>query len=119
MKRPKPNLYIRILNIVSLIIITGSFITAFVTWSSIPNQIPIHFNIAGQVDGYGDKNGIFIILGMGLFFYIIISIFQLIVKHSYSKFRTKEENRAIIYQITLSIFVTIKFFMVTVALRTK
>lgn len=114
MKRSKPNLYIRILNLVSLVIIAGSFITVFIMWNSIPSQVPIHFNVAGQVDKYGDKNGIWILLGMGLFLYILISIFQLIVKHSYAKFKTKEENREIVYQITLSMFVTIKFFMVTV-----
>ena len=108
MKRPKPNLYIRILNIVSFVIIAGSFVTVFVMWNSIPNQIPTHFNIAGQIDEYGDKIGIFVILCMGLFFYIFISILYLIVKSLYSKFKVKEENRETVYQIFLGMIVTIK-----------
>src|SRR5258708_33392444 len=31
------------------------FIVAIMSWSSVPAQIPIHWDISGQVDAYGSK----------------------------------------------------------------
>jgi uncharacterized membrane protein len=36
-------------------VIAAMFITAAVRWSSVPDRIPIHWNAAGEVDGYGGK----------------------------------------------------------------
>lgn len=38
-----------------LAIIAGMFILAAVRWGSVPDQIPVHWNAAGEVDGYGGK----------------------------------------------------------------
>jgi uncharacterized membrane protein len=41
--------------IVQLGIIAAMFIAAGVRWGSVPDRIPVHWNSAGQVDGYGGK----------------------------------------------------------------
>jgi uncharacterized membrane protein len=41
--------------ILQLVIIAAMFIVAAVRWGSVPDQIPVHWNAAGQVDGYGGK----------------------------------------------------------------
>lgn len=41
--------------IITGLIILIPFIWGLITYTSLPNQIPIHFNIAGDVDGYGPK----------------------------------------------------------------
>jgi uncharacterized membrane protein len=38
-----------------LVVIAAMFVTAAVRWPSVPDQIPIHWNISGEVDGYGGK----------------------------------------------------------------
>jgi immunity protein, SdpI family len=38
-----------------LAIIAGMFILAAVRWGAVPDQIPVHWNAAGEVDGYGGK----------------------------------------------------------------
>lgn len=38
-----------------LVLIAAMFVLAAVTWSSAPDRIPTHWNIHGQVDGYGGK----------------------------------------------------------------
>ncbi|HYK65384.1 MAG TPA: DUF1648 domain-containing protein [Patescibacteria group bacterium] len=40
----------------SLALIVAMFALAMVTWPSAPARIPIHWNISGQVDGYGSKS---------------------------------------------------------------
>ncbi len=41
--------------IVQAVILIGMFIVAAVAWASAPDRIPIHWNAAGEVDGYGGK----------------------------------------------------------------
>jgi uncharacterized membrane protein len=41
--------------IVQLAIIAAMFTTAAVRWGSVPDRIPIHWNAAGEVDGYGGR----------------------------------------------------------------
>lgn len=41
--------------IVQLVILAAMFVVAAVAWGSAPDKIPIHWNAAGQVDGYGGK----------------------------------------------------------------
>ncbi len=38
-----------------LLLILGMLIIAAFTWSTAPDLIPIHWNLAGEVDGYGGK----------------------------------------------------------------
>ncbi|WP_298863890.1 SdpI family protein [uncultured Gimesia sp.] len=38
-----------------LLLIVGMFIMAAFTWSSAPDQIPVHWNLSGEVDRYGGK----------------------------------------------------------------
>jgi len=38
-----------------LLLITGMFVVAAVTWSVVPDRIPVHWNLAGEVDRYGGK----------------------------------------------------------------
>ena len=38
-----------------LLIIAVQFIIALATYPFLPNTVPIHWNAAGQVDGYGPK----------------------------------------------------------------
>ncbi len=106
MKRPKPNLYVKTLNIVSFLIISGSFITTFIMWNGIPNQIPTHFNVAGQIDNYGDKINIIVILCVGLALWFLISLITLILKIPNIGIKAKE------YQILNSMFAIIKLIAV-------
>jgi uncharacterized membrane protein len=36
-------------------LLIAMFVVAIMSWSSVPGQIPIHWDISGQVDAYGSK----------------------------------------------------------------
>jgi len=40
---------------VSLVAIAAMFLTALVVWNRVPNELPIHWNLAGEIDRYGNK----------------------------------------------------------------
>lgn len=54
-------------------IIAAMFITAAVRWSSVPDRLPIHWNVSGEVDGYGGK-----FVGLLLIPLLAIGIFVLL-----------------------------------------
>lgn len=41
--------------VLQLSILGGMFLAAALTWPSAPERMPIHWNAAGEVDGYGDR----------------------------------------------------------------
>jgi len=56
-----------------LILITGMFILAVSTWGYLPNQLPVHWNGAGQIDGYGSKaRGLFLVPFLSLGQYLLL-----------------------------------------------
>ena len=59
---------IAILGIISLCLL------AFVSYSSLPDSIPTHFNIKGQADDWGSKASIFLLPGISLLLFTGITI---------------------------------------------
>jgi immunity protein, SdpI family len=41
--------------IVQWLLIAAMFVVAAASWSHVPDRIPVHWNLQGQVDGYGGK----------------------------------------------------------------
>lgn len=114
MKKPKPNLYVKIINIVSFVIIAGSFLTAFIMWNNIPNQISTHFNSAGEIDSYGDKINIIVVLCVGLALWILVSLITLILKIPNIGVKATEYQILDSMLVTLKLIVGILFGMVAV-----
>ena len=64
-----------IIDIVSFCFLVINFFTARNKFSSLPEQVPIHFNIQCEADGYGHKRWIFFpaILGLGVFILMMLA----------------------------------------------
>jgi len=64
-KRPKIKigftLFDLIVEIVGVIAVLAMWIILIVTYSGLPDVIPIHYNASGQADHFGGKNSIFIL----------------------------------------------------------
>lgn len=56
----------RVLEMLSLVLATCIIVLTFVFYQDAPDQIPIHFNAAGQVDGWGGREDMFLIMGLGI-----------------------------------------------------
>lgn len=56
-----------------LTIVGAMFVTSAVRWGSVPDRIPVHWNAAGQVDGYGGKfMGLLLIPMLSLGLYLLL-----------------------------------------------
>lgn len=61
-----------------LTILGGMFLAAALTWPSAPERIPIHWNAAGEVDGYGGKfQGLLFLPCLALAQYVLLRFLPL------------------------------------------
>lgn len=49
--------------VAAILLVTATLIVAAMLYSSLPERVPTHWNIRGQVDGYGPRGSIFILPG--------------------------------------------------------
>lgn len=64
----------RILNLLAFFFLLGMFANLVLSWSSIPNTVPVHFNFWGEPDSFGAKGTLFILpcIGVGIFVLLIV-----------------------------------------------
>ena len=62
------------LDIVGLILVMALIIITFIYWSKAPDIVPTHFNFNGEIDAYGSKNTLFILLPIVIISYIVLAI---------------------------------------------
>jgi len=58
----------RIIEIATFASLGLALVFTVLNFNALPNQVPIHFNISGEVDNYGNKNFVWlpIVIGFGL-----------------------------------------------------
>ena len=52
--------YQKVLNLLSFLLFLGLFLYPVLIWSKIPDEIPTHYNFAGEADAFGSKSSILI-----------------------------------------------------------
>jgi len=61
------------LELIPLFLLAFTVYLAMSNYATLPDTIPTHFNAQGIADGWGDKNTIFIFLGLSAFIYILFT----------------------------------------------
>jgi uncharacterized membrane protein len=78
MQKRENNFSIPVL-VLQLLIIAGMLVAGLVLYDSLPDQIPSHWNIAGEVDSYVNKDlGIYLFPGITLFMVILFPILSMV-----------------------------------------
>ena len=62
------------LDIIGIILVMALIITTFMYWGKAPDIVPTHFNFKGEIDAYGSKNTLFILLPIVIIIYIGLAI---------------------------------------------
>lgn len=44
------------------------------SWDSLPEKVPMHYNAAGEIDNYGDRSALFVPLAIGWALYGLLSL---------------------------------------------
>ena len=59
-------LWQRVLGILSPALLLGTVVYILIRWPHLPEQIPLHYNIAGEIDGYGGRGTLLLMPVIGL-----------------------------------------------------
>ncbi|WP_368654394.1 DUF1648 domain-containing protein [Ornithinibacillus sp. 4-3] len=100
----------KILHLLSLLLIIGSFIYVSVSFSSLPDEVPVHFNINGEPDSWGNKATILIMPIISVFIFLPM-YFLSKAPHTFNYMvKVTEENAPRIYPIARLMMAVINFF---------
>lgn len=56
----------RALEGMALVLAVFLLVLSVVVYRESPGQVPVHFNMAGEINGWGDRNTIFVLAGLGI-----------------------------------------------------
>lgn len=80
-------------------------------WSTLPELVPVHFNIWGVPDGNGSKVVLAVIAFVGLLMYFLLTIPQRNPANSNIPFKVTDSNRAEHLLLVQSLMTVLKFEM--------
>ncbi|KAB7705949.1 DUF1648 domain-containing protein [Bacillus aerolatus] len=101
----------KISTIVSLLLIIGNVIYLLIQWSTLPDQVPIHFNAKGEADGWGGKGMIWFVPAVTLLLWAGLTALER-VPHVYNIPNLTEENKERQYVNSRMMFNVLKMELV-------
>lgn len=93
----KKTTFSKITNLISLLSVVGIVLYVIITWKNIPDMIPGHYNIAGEIDKYSSKNSIWILIVVQILLFTMMSVLERFPNIWNTGVKITEENREIVY----------------------
>ncbi|HIY63376.1 MAG TPA: DUF1648 domain-containing protein [Candidatus Mediterraneibacter stercoripullorum] len=109
--KTKPSKTDRILEALGWIMLIGTLMYLIIGWSSFPDQIPAHYNAAGEIDRYGSKWEIVFIEAVMWLLYLGIGLLEKYPEIWNTGVKVTPANREKVY-------CTLRYFIKTLKLST-
>ena len=93
----KKTTFSKITNLISLLSVVGIVLYVIITWKNIPDMIPGHYNIAGEIDKYSSKNSIWILIVVQILLFTMMSVLERFPNIWNTGVQITEENRERVY----------------------
>ena len=91
--------YQRIAGILAPLILLGSIVYILIIWHRLPEQIPTHYNFAGEIDGYGGRGTLLLMPVIGLVTDLTVAVCGRFPKSWNTGVRVTALNRARVYRL--------------------
>lgn len=101
-----------IIEVICLFMLSGITLYLIFNWASMPDKIPMHYDIAGEVDRWGNKSELIFLPVISWIMYIFITIMEKFPKFWNTGVQVTEENAQRVYHILKSMIKTTKLFTV-------
>jgi len=111
--RFRSNIFDIIVNILCVIQLVGIVLYLIITWSSIPDQIPGHFNAAGEVTRWDGKISLIFLPILAWVLFIGMSVLERFPQVWNTGVRITEENKFRVYRVLKNLLRTVKLLIVT------
>ena len=109
--RRKP-LYNWIADGVCLACIIATFVLILLRRSMLPEQIPTHFDLGGNVTGYGGKAVLWLLPGIAFFTFALITVVEFFPKTWNTGVTVTQRNAARVYALARMLIVSVKVLTV-------
>ncbi len=99
-------------------IIGAMFLTAAIRWGNVPDQIPIHWNAAGEVDGYGGRfSGLLLMPLIALGLYLLLRYIPRIdpARANYENFA----NTYLTIRVVFLVYMAFIYFVLNLAIANE
>ena len=106
----KRNLY-RVTTAICLLLLATATLFVLMRWQQLPEQIPTHYNFAGEVDGYGGKGSLILLMFLSWVVFFILTISIRFPEKWNMPVEVTDENKSRLYAITRAMMEAIKFFV--------
>lgn len=103
----KHNLY-KIITAICVLMLLAATIFVFVSWPQVPDKIPMHYNFAGEADGFGGKTSLIILTVVAWLTFLIVSVSTKNPEKWNMPVEVTEENKSRLFAITRAMMEALK-----------
>lgn len=111
--RVQKNKYDRIVSYLTLAVLMGKIIFMVIYWHKIPDIIPIHYDLFGNINGWGSKYIVICIPIMSVFIYILMTFVEKHPRLWNTGITINEKNKIAVYRNLLHLLCTSKLIVVS------
>ena len=108
----KNGIYYFVVDILCVILLLGSIIYLIVAWGGLPDQIPGHFDFAGNITRYGKKGELLFMPIMNIVMFAGVSVVERFPQIWNTGVKVTEQNKFRVYTILKNLIVTSKLSVV-------
>ena len=102
-------LWQRILGILAPVVLLGSIVFVLIRFPSLPEQIPTHYNFAGEIDGYGGRFSLLLMPLIGLVMDASLVLVGRFPKSWNTGVRVTLYNRVRVYRLVRDLLAELRF----------
>lgn len=104
----------KIIEILGCLTLFSFWVMILISFSDLPEKIPIHYNALGEVDNYGKKSSVFLLPIIGTFLFIILTMINKNPENFNYKINITEENAEKQYTNATKMVRWLKFIVILV-----
>ena len=105
----KKNILYLIMTIIGGLMLMGTTVYVMINWTQMPEQIPLHYDLAGNVTDYGGKAAIIPILAITWVIFVLMTVLVKFPKLWNIPVTVTKENFERVYGITRGMLEVVKF----------
>ena len=100
-----------IMEVLGLIMLIGTPLYLFISWPSIPDKLPMHYNFAGEIDRWGGKGEILFLVVLWWIMYLVISAVERFPQIWNTGVKVTAANQARVYRTLKYMVVSLKLIV--------
>lgn len=101
----------KLMNRLSLLVLVGTALFLALYWRHIPQEVPMHFNAAGEIDRWGSKAELLILPVISWLMYGLLTVVEQFPGAWNTGVKVTEENRERVYALLGHMLSTLKFLI--------